>query len=82
MSSPAGSRKTGLTINIQKTKLQLKVQAKVQLKGTDIEEDNKFTYLGNVVTDKGGTDEDVKNRTGKTRHTFSMLKTLWNTSSF
>ena len=57
------AEKTGLKINIEKTKL-LKVnsrqQAKVQLKGKDIEEDNKFTYLGSVVTDKGGTDEDVK----------------------
>ena len=55
--------KTGLKTNIQKTKL-LKVnstqQVKVQLKGKDIEEDNKFTYLGSVVADKGGKDEDVK----------------------
>ena len=40
------AEKTGLKINIQKIKL-LKVnstqQAKVQLKGKDIEEDNKFT---------------------------------------
>ena len=79
------AEKTGLKINIQKTKL-LKVnttqQAKVQRKGKDIEEDNKFTYLGSVVTDKGGTDEDVKNRIGKARQAFSILKTVWNTSSF
>ena len=79
------AEKTGLKINIQKTKL-LKVnstqQAKVQLKGKDIEEDNKFTYLGSVVTDKGGTNEDVKNRIGKARHAFSTLKTVWNTQSF
>ena len=53
------AEKTGLKINIQKTKL-LKVnstqQAKVQLKGKDVEKANKFTYLGSVVTDKGGTD--------------------------
>ena len=44
--------KTGLKINIQKTKL-LEVhttqQAKVQLKGKDID---TFTYLERVVTDK------------------------------
>ena len=71
--------------SIQKTKL-LKVnstqQAKVQLKGKDIEEDNKFTYMGSVVTDKGRTNEDVKNRIGKARHAFSILKTVWNTPSF
>ena len=71
--------KTGLKINIQKTKL-LKVnstkQAKVQLKGKDIEEDNKFTCLGSVVTDKGGTYEDVKNRIGKARHAFGILKAV------
>ena len=48
--------------------------------GKDIEEDNKFTSLGSVVTDKGGT--NVKNRIGKARHAFSILKTVWNTSSF
>ena len=72
------AEKTGLKINIQKTKL-LKVnssqQAKVQLKEKDIEED-KFTYLGRVVTDKRGTDKDVKNRIGKARHAFSILKTV------
>ena len=79
------AEKTGLKINIQKTKL-IKVnstqQAKVQLKGTDIEEDNRFAFQGSIVTDKGGTGEDVKNRIGKARHAFSILKTVWNTSSF
>ena len=79
------AEKTGLKINIQKTKL-LKVNstqpAKVQLKGKDTEEDNTFTYLGSVGTDKGGTDEDVKNRIGKAKHAFSILKTVWNTPSF
>ena len=71
------TEKTDLKINIQKTKL-LKVNstqpAKVQLKGKYIEEDNKFTYLGSVEADKGGTDEDVKNRIGKARHAFSILE--------
>ena len=81
------AEQTGLEINIQTmrhTKL-LKVnstqQAKIQLKGTDIEEDNKFTYLGSEVTDKEETDGDVKNRIGKARHAFSILKAVWNTSS-
>ena len=69
------AEKTGLKINIQKTKL-LKVNsiqhAKVQPKGKDIEEDNTFTCLGSVVTDKGGTYEDVKNRIRKARHEFSI----------
>ena len=52
------------------------------MKGRCIEEDNKFSYLGSVVIDKGGTDEDVKNRIGKARRAFSILKTVWNTSSF
>ena len=79
------AEKTGLKINIEKTKL-LKVnstqQAKVQLKGKYIEEDNKFTYLGSVVTDKGGTDEDVKDRIGKARHAFSILKSFLNKIRF
>ena len=78
------AEKTGLKINIQKTKL-LKVnstqQAKVQLKGKDTEEDNKFTYLGSVESDKGGRDGDVKNRIGQARHAFSILKTVRNISS-
>ena len=73
------AEKTGLKINIQKTKL-LKVnstqQAKVQLKEKDTEEDNKCTYLGSVGTEKEGTDEDVKNRIGKAKHAFNILKTM------
>ena len=72
------AKKTGSEINHQKTKL-LNVnstqQARVQLKGKDIEEVNKFTYLGSVVTDKGGTDEDGKNRIGKASHAFRQCGT-------
>ena len=71
------AEKTGLKISIQETKL-LKVNSIQQVK----EEDNTFIYLGSVVADKRGTDKDVKNRIGKAKQAFSILKTVWNASSF
>ena len=35
---------------------------------------DKFTYLGSVVSKKGGTDENIQARIGKAKHSFAMLR--------
>ena len=50
-------------------------QCKEQIKVKYIDEDKKFTYLGSIVTGKGGTDEDMKIRIGKAKHAFITLRT-------
>ncbi|XP_060559943.1 uncharacterized protein LOC132719984 [Ruditapes philippinarum] len=69
---------TGLNINRKKTelmKINTTAQAPITLDGEPIKEVESFTYLGSVVDQQGGTDEDIKSRIGKVRTAFIMLKT-------
>ncbi|KAJ8707856.1 hypothetical protein PYW07_011533 [Mythimna separata] len=46
--------------------------------GTEaVERVQKFTYLGSVVAETGGTEEDVASRTAKARGTFAQLRPVW-----
>ena len=36
-----------------------------------------FAYLGSVIAKDGGTDKDIKTRTGKARSAFLTLKPIW-----
>ena len=78
------SSKVGLHINVAKTKL-MKLNAKstnaIKIGDSTIEEVDKFTYLGSVVTPTGGTEEDVNARINKARTAFSQLNKLWNSST-
>ena len=38
---------------------------------------NRFTYLGSMITTKGGADEDIKNILNKARNAFGMLFSMW-----
>ena len=58
-----------------------KQQDKIKLKGEDLEDVKSFTYLGSIITESGGTEEDVKSRIGKARLAFNTLRPVWNASS-
>ncbi|RUS80616.1 hypothetical protein EGW08_011626 [Elysia chlorotica] len=76
--------KTGLQINIQKTetmRINEKQANPLLLKGKNIKEVDKFTYLGSVVDKHGGTEEDIKSRTNKARFAFNSLRPIWNSSA-
>ena len=45
--------------------------------GGQIEEVDKFTYLGSIVSKKGGTDKDIQARIGKAGRAFVMLRPIW-----
>lgn len=71
---------TGLNINRKKTelmKINTTAQAPITVDGEPIKEVESFTYLGSVVDQQGGTDEDIKSRIGKARAAFIMLKNIW-----
>ena len=72
--------KVGLKINATKTKL-MRIGTKrddgVSVVGGRIEEVDEFTYLGSIVSKKGGTDEDIMARIGKARQAFAMLRPIW-----
>jgi len=57
-----------------------KQQDKIKLKGEDLEDFKSFTYLGSIITESGGTEEDVKSRIGKARLAFNTLRPVWNAS--
>ena len=53
---------------------------KIQLEGRDMEEEEKFVYLGAVVTTAGGEGEDICSRLGKAQAVFCNLKNIWRNS--
>ena len=76
-------KKTGLKINLGKTvvmKWNVNHGIKVQLEGSDINEVEKFVYLGATVTTTGGTGEDISARLGKAQAIFCNLKNIWSNS--
>ena len=38
---------------------------------------SEFTYLGSIISETGGTDEDITARIRKAQSTFSMLMPVW-----
>ena len=78
------SSKVGLHINVAKTKL-MKLNTKstraVKIDEEPIEEVDKFTYLGSVVTPTGGTEEDINSRINKARAAFSQLNKIWTSNT-
>ena len=69
-----------LKINTKKTKslrLGISEDEKVMLGNEKIDQVNSFTYLGCIISNDGGSSEDVKNRIAKDQGVFSQLKKVW-----
>ena len=63
----------GFKINIQKTKelrIGVKQQESLELHGGAVERVSEFTYLGSIINETGGTDEDITARIRKAQSTF------------
>lgn len=79
------SKATGLRINSAKTKL-LRINTandeKVQVDDHDIEEVERFVYLGAHVSTSGGTEDDIQARLGKARVAYNKLGKIWKNSQF
>ena len=50
---------------------------KFRLEETEIEEVGSFVYLGSVVWENGGTEEDGESRTKKASGVFVQLYPVW-----
>ena len=50
---------------------------KFRLQETEIEEAGSFVYLGSVVSESGGTEEDVASRIKKANGVFVQLYPVW-----
>ena len=72
--------KTGLQINIGKTEamhINNKQADPLWLHQENINEVEKFVYLGSVVNKDGGTEEDIRCRINKARYAFNTLRQIW-----
>jgi len=70
----------GLDININKMKgmsVNISNMQKFRLEETEIEEVGSFVYLGSVVSESGGTEEDVASRIKKANGVFVQLHPVW-----
>jgi len=69
-----------LHININKTKglgVNISNKQKFRLEEMEIEEVGSFVYLGSVVSESGGTEEDVASRIKKANGVFVQLHPVW-----
>jgi hypothetical protein len=74
------AKNVGLRINAVKTRelrINSSVEAKLTLKGTDLEQGNSFLFLGSIVTKTGGAEEDVKRRIRQAKGTFIQSHPVW-----
>lgn len=75
----------GLKINVGKTKVMVinpaittrETSQPLTLDGVNIEQVEKFQYLGSIITPDGGAEEDVKNRIRLATAAFSKLRNVW-----
>ena len=77
--------RTGLKINIEKTE-SMRINCSNPVLFTiwtdGIQEVDKFTYLGGMVTKWGGANEDMLSRIGKARFAYHRLNKVWNSSVY
>ncbi len=76
-------KKIGLKINQGKTKtMQINGSNtdNFKINGEELEKVNKFTYLGSIMSNDGGTDKDIKCRIGKAAAVFKTLRPIWTSS--
>ena len=74
------SKKFELHINVKKTKLMkvnVKNERSVIINEQQLEQVDKFTYLGSVITKDGGAENDIRTRIGKASTAFKSLSNVW-----
>ncbi|VDP67921.1 unnamed protein product [Schistosoma curassoni] len=71
----------GLNIHKEKSKIVRYNTActnRITLDGEALNDVKSFTYLGSIIDEHSGSDEDVKTRIGKARAAYLQLKNIWN----
>ncbi|VDO62283.1 unnamed protein product, partial [Schistosoma margrebowiei] len=77
----AASAAIGLNIHKGKSKIlryNTTCNNPITIDGEDLEDVKRFTYLGSIIDEHGGSDADMKSRIGKARATYLQLKNIWN----
>ena len=74
------SGQVGLKINFQKTKEMrtgVRHQESLERHRKAVERVSEFTYLGSIISETGGTDENITARIRKVQSAFSMFMPVW-----
>ena len=78
------SAKIGLQLNVSKTQV-MKINTNnpnpILVNNEQIEEVDKFCYLGSIVAPGGGTEADITARINKAKAVFAQLSKVWNSSA-
>ncbi|KAL9959630.1 hypothetical protein ACROYT_G032970 [Oculina patagonica] len=79
------SAQVGLKISLKKTEamcVNVSSPSKIRVAGQDISYTDKFTYLGSMLCQDGGTGVDIQNRLNKARGAFMSLRPVWRSASY
>ena len=79
------SAKTGLKINVKKTKemrIAMTNKEPLYIHNEIIERVTQFTYLGSITDNTGGTEADIKARIRKAQAAFSVLNKIWRSTTY
>ena len=79
------SNHVGLTISLKKTEamcVNVPSPIEIRVRGQGILYTDKFTYLGSVFCQDGGTDVDIRNRLNKARNAFMSLRSVWRSANY
>ena len=79
------SNQVGLTISLKKTEAMcanVPSPTEIRVRGQGIPYTDKFTHLGSVLCQDGGTGVDIQNRLNKARNAFMSLRSVWRSASY
>ena len=75
----------GLELNAKKTqemRLNTTSNLRLEAEGTEIQQVDKFTYLGTVVSTEDSTKKDIKSRLAKAKSAFQRLRLIWKSKQY
>ena len=77
------AQRVGLKVNSQKTKvmrINSRYDDRIYIDGEEVEDVDKFVYLGATLTKSGGGMGDMENRISKGRNAYRQLSKMWNSN--
>ena len=78
------SNQVGLTISLktEATCVNLPSPTEIRVRGHGIPYTDKFTCLGSMLCQDGGTGMDIRNRLNKVRNAFLSLRSVWRSANY
>ena len=78
----AVAEQAGMIVNVGKTKTMVlgdrKIEQEIQIGGKNVENIDRFEYLGSLITWDNNCSEEIRRRIGKAAGTMASLRHIWN----